>query len=287
MAKQSDGAVTVVVKRTFDAPAERVFDAWLDPANIGQWLFRTPTGELVKCELDPRAGGKFALTEKRGELLAEHFGEFRELDRPRRLTFTFATDHESAPTLVTVDIVPTGGGCEVTLTHRLDAKWAEYTERVQSGWAGILDGLDDTLFVAVQVVSSRVFDAPLAMVVRAFTDPEQLKHWWGPNGFTNTIHEFDPRPGGRWRYTMHGPDGTDYHNECVFAEVSDTRIVFDHLQPVHHFRMTMTFAEKDGKTTLTWRMRFDNAAELTKAKPYVVPGNEQNLERLAAHLKAK
>ncbi len=67
-----------------------------------------------------------------------------------------------------------------------------------------------------QIVASRVFDAPREAVYRAWTTPELLARWWGPHGFTNTFHECDIRPEGEWRYTMHGPDGTNYPNRNVF-----------------------------------------------------------------------
>ena len=60
-----------------------------------------------------------------------------------------------------------------------------------------------------EIVSIRVFDFPRELVFNAWTDPEHLVHWWGPKGFTNTFHEFDLRPGGIWRFVMHGPDGRD------------------------------------------------------------------------------
>jgi len=65
--------------------------------------------------------------------------------------------------------------------------------------------------------NSRVFDAPRERVFRAWTDPEHLKQWWGPKGFTNTFHEFGMRPGGHWRFVMHGPDGVDYKNHSILS----------------------------------------------------------------------
>ncbi|WP_417936406.1 SRPBCC family protein [Gemmata obscuriglobus] len=136
-----------------------------------------------------------------------------------------------------------------------------------------------------EIVNARVFDAPRERLFRAFTDPEQLKHWWGPDGFTNTIQAFDPRPGGVWKLVMHGPDGADYHNESVFAEVAEPlRVVFDHIEPVHRFRMSMTFDDESGRTRLTWHMRFEDAAEAQRVRGFVVAANEQNFDRLARHL---
>jgi uncharacterized protein YndB with AHSA1/START domain len=84
---------------------------------------------------------------------------------------------------------------------------------------------------------------------------------------------------------MHGPDGTDYHNATDFIEVvRPERIVFRHLKPMHRFQMTMTFAEEAGKTRLTWRMRFESAAELERVKGFVPTANEQNFDRLEEQL---
>src|SRR5437879_5935817 len=69
------------------------------------------------------------------------------------------------------------------------------------------------------IVGTRVFDAPRALVFSAWTDPKHLAQWWGPNGFTTTTHAFDFRPGGVWRFVMHGPDGRDYQNRIIFDEI--------------------------------------------------------------------
>ena len=65
------------------------------------------------------------------------------------------------------------------------------------------------------IIGTRVFDAPRELVFSAFTDPKHLAEWWGPNGFTTTTHAFDLRPGGKWRFVMHGPDGRDYQNLII------------------------------------------------------------------------
>jgi uncharacterized protein YndB with AHSA1/START domain len=70
-----------------------------------------------------------------------------------------------------------------------------------------------------EIVITRMFDAPRELIWDAWTDPKQIVKWWGPRGFTITIHEMDVRPGGVWKSTMHGPDGTDYRNDCEFSEV--------------------------------------------------------------------
>ena len=137
-----------------------------------------------------------------------------------------------------------------------------------------------------EIISTRLLSAPRGPVFEAFSDPSQLVRWWGPKGFTNTFKEFDLRPGGFWRLIMHGPNGADYANESSFLEVvPPERIVFQHLEPIHRFRMTMTFVEQDGKTLLTWRMLFESVDECVKLRSFIADANEQNFDRLEAHLK--
>lgn len=136
-----------------------------------------------------------------------------------------------------------------------------------------------------EIVSSRVFRFPREQLFAAFSDPARLALWWGPKGFTNTIRQFDLKPGGTWRLTLHGPNGADYHNHAEFTEVvKPERIVYHHLEPVGHFQMTMTFEALDQFTRLTWRMRFATADELARVKTFILVANEQNFDRLAAHL---
>src|SRR2546427_2533008 len=137
---------------------------------------------------------------------------------------------------------------------------------------------------AREIVSTRVVGAARELVFKALTDPDHLVHWWGPKGFTNTFQDFDMRPGGIWRFVMHGPDGVDYKNKSVFVEVvKPERIVFQHVSGPQ-FQVTATFAEQAGKTRLTFQMLFEIAAECDKVKVYAVEANNQNLDRLEAEL---
>ena len=135
--------VRVTVSRRLAASAERVFDAWLDPASARRWLFATEGGVMEKCEIDPRVGGGFAIFERRSDQLAEHYGEYVELDRPRRLAFDFWTSFSAERTRVTVDIAADGDESLLTLTH--DGVWADYEQRTRQGWTMILEGLARTL----------------------------------------------------------------------------------------------------------------------------------------------
>jgi uncharacterized protein YndB with AHSA1/START domain len=139
-----------------------------------------------------------------------------------------------------------------------------------------------------EIVSARALDAPRSAVFEAFSDPEQLVRWWGPTGFTNTIHVFDFRPGGAWRFTMHGPDGADYPMTKAFIDLAPPeRIVYRNEHPTHGFVMTMTLVAEGSRTQLTWRMRFDTEDEARKVRSIIEHANEQNFDRLAAHLASR
>ena len=134
----------VQVTHRFNAPAERVFDAWLDPGKARKFLFATPTGQMVRVEIDARVGGAFCFVDRRDGEDVEHVGEYVEIDRPRRLAFTFAVPKYSAElTRVTIEIVPMGAGCELTLTH--EGVLPDYASGTEMGWTGILDALAGTL----------------------------------------------------------------------------------------------------------------------------------------------
>lgn len=135
-----------------------------------------------------------------------------------------------------------------------------------------------------ELVTTRVIQASPARVYEAWSKPEHLAQWWGPNGFTNTFHGFDFRPGGIWEFVMHGPNGVDYPNKNEFVEIGPERIVLRHLS-AHYFQLTATFEDLGDKTRLTWRQRFENASEFNAFKKICAPANEQNLDRLEAHVK--
>jgi uncharacterized protein YndB with AHSA1/START domain len=139
--------IPIVVSRRFDQPAERVFDAWLDEASVGKWLFATPDGRIVKAEIDARVTGKWTIVDRRDGEDATHTGEYLEIDPPQRLVFTFAVDKYQRMTAdrVTIEIVPQRADCELTLTHDMDAQHAEFAEQTAKGWKDILEGLAKTL----------------------------------------------------------------------------------------------------------------------------------------------
>jgi uncharacterized protein YndB with AHSA1/START domain len=138
--------IVIRVSHRYDFPAERVFDAWLDVEKARKFLFATPTGQMVRAELDPRVGGAFNFTDRRAGVDVEHIGEYEEIDRPRRLVFTFHTERGSTDlSRVTIEIAPRGSGCELTLTHEIDPKWVDYKDRTEAGWTTILANFANVL----------------------------------------------------------------------------------------------------------------------------------------------
>jgi uncharacterized protein YndB with AHSA1/START domain len=141
-----------------------------------------------------------------------------------------------------------------------------------------------------EIVISRTFAAPRQLVWEAWTDPAQVGIWWGPNGFTTTTHEMDVRPGGMWVYDMHGPDGTTYPNWIRYLEIeAPRRLVYDHGGRHHEevqFRVTVDFAEQEGRTTVTMRSVFPTReARDTVVQRYgAIEGGEQHLAHLEAHV---
>ena len=141
-----------------------------------------------------------------------------------------------------------------------------------------------------EIIISRLLNAPRELVFEAWTDPKHLINWWGPKGFTNTFYEIEIKTGGKWKFIMHGPDGTDYPNFVSFIEVKrPERMVYlhgSHEDEEPRFKATITFEEQGDKTMLTMHSIFATAEE----RAYVVKefraveGGNQTLDRLEQEL---
>lgn len=137
-----------------------------------------------------------------------------------------------------------------------------------------------------EILSSRVLNTPVEKVYEAFANPSHLKNWWGPEGFTNTIHEFDLQPGGKWILTMHGPEVGNYENSSVFKTVEPNKLIAwtRNSQPL--FDMEIAFeTQSDSTTKITFRMIFKTEEECEKIRKFAEPKNEENFDRLEKELK--
>jgi uncharacterized protein YndB with AHSA1/START domain len=133
--------------------------------------------------------------------------------------------------------------------------------------------------------TSRVLPFSPAVVYAAFADSAMLAQWWGPAGFTNTFEVFEFKPGGHWKFVMHGPDGADYPNESQFLELqAPTKLVIQHAnQP--RFKLTVSLDAAGSGTRLHWAQAFEDSQVAAHVRHIVEPANEQNLDRLTAVLK--
>ena len=132
--------------------------------------------------------------------------------------------------------------------------------------------------------TSREIQATPEEVFAAFR-PDRLAKWWGPKDFTNTFHVCDFKDGGRWSFVMHSPDGHEYLNENLFAEVKPpTKVVVEHASEPK-YRLTITLTRSAGGTVLGWSQAFESPEVAKRMEAIVIPANEQNLDRLVAELK--
>ncbi len=306
--KKETGEGEYVVTRVLNAPRKLVWKAFNEPRRMAQWWgphgFTNPV-----CEMDVRPGGAYRIVMHSPDGVDYPMkGAYREVVEPERLTMTGDTSEHPAEWhdllkknlkgggkpasefLWTATFAEQGGKTKLTIRMLFESvmvRDAFLKMGMNEGWSQSLERLESLLAKdrpGGEFVSTRVIDAPRELVFKAWTDPKHLAKWWGPKGFTNTFHEFDLRPGGVWRFVMHGPDGVDYQNKSVFVEiVKPERIVFNHVSGPQ-FQVAATFAEQGRKTRVTFRMLFDTVAECDKVKSFVPEANEENLDRLEAEL---
>ena len=156
--------------------------------------------------------------------------------------------------------------------------------------------MSDTTRIAIAadeptIVITREFDAPRRLVFAAWTQPEHVRHWYGPSYLSFTVCEIDLRPGGRWRYVLRSPDGAEHGFGGEYREIAPPeRLVYTEgyeAMPGHDYLVTLTFDERDGKTTLISRGVYQSFAD---REGHVGSGMEggmrETLDRLDQHLVA-
>ena len=304
-------AEELVITRTFDAPRELVFRVWTEGEHLVHWW--GPKGfTMLSAKNDLRDGGTFVYGMRAPDGEGELWGRwvYREVAPPERLAFvnSFADPQGNvirAPfssdwpleVLTTITFTEREGkttltmrGIPINATEAEQMKFNELHESMHGGWGGTFDKLAAHLETTQREISTtRVFDAPRELVWEAWTDPKHVSQWWGPNGFTTTTSVMDVRPGGRWIFVMHGPDGTDYPNEITYVEVvKPERLVYEH-GPEPLFHVTVKFVEEGRKTRIEMQSLFDTAAERDRVvEEYgAIEGMHQTLGRLAEFLAKK
>lgn len=287
MAVANAAANEIAATRVFDAPRELVWRMWTDPKHVVHWWGPNGFTNTIH-EMDVRPGGvwRFIMHGPDGTDYNNKF-VYREVVKPSRLAYS----HLSGPLFdAFVDFIDRGEKTEVNV--RMVFESAELRDKVVEEF-GAVEGLHQTLgklesMLAQSLVMTRTFDAPRALVWRAWTDPSHVERWWGPHGFTNPRCEWDARPGGKIHIDMRGPDGTVYPMPGEFHEVvAPDRLVFSSsaVDGALEVLTTVTFADEGEKTKMTLEAIVVKAtAEAKFALNGMREGWTQTLERLAADL---
>jgi uncharacterized protein YndB with AHSA1/START domain len=135
-----------------------------------------------------------------------------------------------------------------------------------------------------EIVNKRIINASRETVYNAWTNPEHLINWWGPKGYTNTFKEFDLRPNGKWSFIMHGPDGENYNNECIFLKITPPELIIWNHVSNPKFQIVASIRELTGTTEVIFKMVFRTAEECDKMKLYMYGKNEENLDKLETEI---
>jgi uncharacterized protein YndB with AHSA1/START domain len=290
-----------VLTRVVNAPRELVWKAWTEAERLAQWWGPKGFGMHV-ARLDLRPGGVFHYGMKTpdGKLLWGKF-TYREIVAPERLVFVVSFSDENAgvtrhwlsetwplEVLNTVTFTEEGGRTTIRISGGpINATEVERNtfygsiKSMEQGFGGTFDQLDEYLVTAKKerplengddLVLTRIFNAPKALVFKAWTDAAQLMRWFAPDGCTTSYCKVDPKVGGKFHFCMRLPDGVEIWGLGVYKEIVDSeRIVYvdafadaeGNAVPPSHYGMsadypaetivTVTFAEQEGKTVLTLR----------------------------------
>lgn len=257
----------VTVTRHLPFSADRVFDAWLEPEFAAKWLFRTPTGKMVRAEIDPNVGGRFTFTERRDGEDVEHTGEYLAIERPSRLVFTFGVPKYSPDfNRVTIEIVSEGSGCVLTLTQEMLPQWWHFQKRTQLGWGQMLQALAASLgdrralvnremgaFTAPgEVRLVRLLPGPIERVWAFLTDGEKRGTW-----FAGGLMEL--RVGGRAElYFLHRNLSPDEAPPEKYREVHDSGFTMTaeviECEPLRRLSLTWPGATPEAQSVVSFEL---------------------------------
>jgi uncharacterized protein YndB with AHSA1/START domain len=136
------------------------------------------------------------------------------------------------------------------------------------------------------IVMTRIFEAQRSLVFDVMTNPEHVKHWWGPRGTTVTVPKMDVRPGGAWRFLLRGPDGSEVGFGGVYREVSRPERVVqtfrcDLIPDAEAVETMVLTVEPGGRTRLTITVLHSSVENRDGHYRSMEPGASETLERLA------
>ncbi|QGY42246.1 hypothetical protein GM418_00815 [Maribellus comscasis] len=295
----------IIARIQIQKPANEVFEGIVNPEKMSNYFISKSSGRMEE-----------------GETITWHFPEFEEgypvevkkVEQNKLITFFWDANNEKTEVNIELSEKPNNSTL-VTVTEKGKENSPDginWLKGNTEGWANFLACLkayleyginlrkgafdflkekvlpDEILKVSpdCEIFTTRVVNFSQEEVFKAWSEPNHLKKWWGPNGFTNTFHTFDFRPGGKWSFIMHGPDGTDYPNESVFVKIeSPSMIVFNHVV-LPYFQIVATFEKlSPAKTKVNFRMLFKSPEECNQVKKYAEGKNEENMDRLETELK--
>ena len=290
----------ITILKTFRAPIDRVYAALTDSSQISSWW--GPDGySAPKVESDPHSGGELTILMCGPE-------DFREEIHAKYVEV-------SAPSYIEVEseVFDGKGNLLIQSRHKFTLKdLGNVTEVIFNatatvygpnrhiplagmypGWNQSLQKLDDLIEVRLDrtIVIGRLISATASRVFQAWTNPDHLSRWWGPDGFTVTTRSFSATPGGLWDFIFHGPDGSNYENQIIFEQlIEPCLVVYSHSSPKSsdaNFKSIVLIDEMLDKTVVSMRLVFDSKQKLEEniARFNSIDGANQTLARLDGYLK--
>ncbi len=280
----------ILITRVFDANIDQVWKAITSKEQMQRWYFDL-------AEFKAEVGFQFQFTGGPSpEKQYLHLCEITEVIPNKKLTYSWRYDGHAGNSFVTFELSSEGNSTHLKFTHKgIDSFPADNPNfaigNFIEGWNYIIHtSLKDYVEnVDKEIFSSRLFDAPRELVWEVWTNPNHTALWWGPTGFTNTIYEMDVKPGGIFKFMMHGPDGVDFPNQISYIEVvKPERLVYNHgnYKNPEMFFVTINFLEDNGKTKISMRMLFKTVEERREVveKYGALEGQKQHLDKLDVYL---
>jgi len=285
-----------VITRILDAPREKVWKAWTDPDIVKHWWgpkdFTAP-----HISIDLRVGGRFVFSMRGADINGAvkdywNIGEHKEIVPMKKIVTTMSfADEQGKPVqashyglpgkwpkevLVTAIFADIKGG-KTKLTVRETGVPREVAGLSRLGWEQQLDKFADALVIMSGrtriiaepgkqvIIMKRIYDAPRALVFKAYTDPALIPQWWGPRMYATIVDKLDARPGGLWRFLNRDKDGTEYAFHGVYHELAAAERIVATFEfegaPGHVSLETLKLEEIGNRTVLTNTSVFQSVAD--------------------------